>query len=170
MASAPVCQDPSVLNTGLSQATLAVQGAATPNRKAPSSQGVPIMPPRANSPSETKAPAISLPTSIPPMNTAHADPLACPTVTPVCRCHLGAGLATGRTTAEHCTAVHMHSSSSPLQAQATGSHFPQPLLRSLRLTLRWRGAQRKSGGSLYSQIQKKKFDAIAELIRPPKNS
>lgn len=48
--------------------------------------------------------------------------------------------------------------------------FPSPPPLPETLTLRWRGAQRKPGGNIYSQIRKKKFDAIAELIRPPKNS
>ena len=48
--------------------------------------------------------------------------------------------------------------------------FPSPPPLPETLTLRWRGAQRKPGGNIYSQIRKKKFDAMAELIRPPKNS
>lgn len=88
---APGCQNQPVLHTGLPQATLAVQGAATPRRKAPSSQGVPVMPPRAKTLSEMKGPAVRLSTGIPPTPRCPRGPSGLPSSNPpVCR-HLPPG-------------------------------------------------------------------------------
>lgn len=49
--------------------------------------------------------------------------------------------------------VHAHTRPSRHRQQAPPS--PAPSLLTETLTLRWRGARRKPGGSIYSQIQKK---------------
>ena len=146
---------------------MAVDGAGTPNREAPSSLRTSLMSHTASSQSETRGP-ISL---LGPATSTLPHP-QCP-LRPSLPPNPSPGLQTAATWApaepKAGTPAHPRAHTGlPSAGDRPGFPSPPPLPETL--TLRWRGAQRKPGGNIYSQIRKKKFDAIAELIRPPKNS
>ena len=146
---------------------MAVEAAATPNREASSSLGTPLMPHTASSQSETRG-QISL---LGPATGTLPHP-QCP-LRPSLSPNPSPGLQTAATwaPAEPRAGTPEHPRAhKALPSAGDRPGFPSPPPLPETLTLRWRGAQRKPGGNIYSQIRKKKFDAMAELIRPPKNS